>query len=347
MEGRMWPIRTEVKSKRLRHGKPQSFLTWAWQKELRENAQDRRIYREINPYMEVYRFRDNLYGIWADNLDGMGDVWMFLIVGPRKAMLIDTAYGLGNYQGLLDELTDGKEVIVVTTHEHYDHAYGNCRFDRVYCHEYLVPYLKSQHEHMWDYIFDPFGEFIWVEFDKKDLPRFKPYEIIGVPDGYVWDLGDGYEVELILTGGHSIGHAAYLDKRNRILFPGDNICSDFNTSCGTVDMVKKEPHGEVGTLQFFRDATARLVERMGEYDYIFPQHHMVNIEGRFMEDVLKTCDAILKDPDDYDYKQVTYGKFRMERTIRYYKHIYGGMPISYTMARDNAGIQYQQRVNEE
>ena len=56
MEGRMWPIRTEVKSKRLRHGKPQSFLTWAWQKELRENAQDRRIYREINPC--TVRFSD-------------------------------------------------------------------------------------------------------------------------------------------------------------------------------------------------------------------------------------------------------------------------------------------------
>ena len=73
---------------------------------------------------------------------------------------------------------------------------------------------------------------------------------------------------------------------------------------------------------------------------------MVNIEGRFMENVLKTCDEILENPDGYDYKQVTYGKFRMEKTIRYYKHIYGGMSISYTMARDGEGIRYQQRVND-
>lgn len=346
MNGRMWPINVEVKSKRLHHGKPQSFLTWAYQKELRENDKGRKIYYDINPYMEVYQFRDNLYGIWADNLDGMGDVWMFLIVGPEKAMLIDTAYGLGDYQGLIDELTGGKEVIVVNTHDHYDHAYGNCRFDRVYCHEYLVPYLQAQNEHMWDYMYDGLGDFIWVEFDKKDLPEFKKYEIIGVPDGYTWNLGGDYEVELVLTGGHAVGHAAYLDKKNRILFPGDNICSDFNTGCGTVDMVKPVPHGETGTLQFFRDATARLVERMDEYDYIFPQHHMVAIENHFMKDVLDTCNAILEDPDNYDYKNITYGKKRMEKTIRYYKHIKGGMPIGYVLARDNAGHKYGTRVDD-
>jgi hypothetical protein len=84
----------------------------------------------------------------------------------------------------VDKITGGKPIIVVNTHEHYDHAYGDCRFDKVYCHEFLVPYLKTQHEHMWDYLFDAFGNNIWLEFDRKDLPRFKKYEIIADPDGY-------------------------------------------------------------------------------------------------------------------------------------------------------------------
>ena len=143
----MWPNKSQLKSRRIKFDTPQNQISWAFMKELRENNKTRAIY-DINPYVEVYQFRDNLYGIFAENCDGKGDVWMYLTVGPERAMLIDTAYGLGDLKGLVDEITGGKPILVVNTHDHYDHAYGNCRFDKVYCHEYLVPYLETQHEHM-------------------------------------------------------------------------------------------------------------------------------------------------------------------------------------------------------
>lgn len=332
MKREMYPIKSELKSKRIKFDTPQNTISWAFMKELRENNRTRKIYT-VDPYVEVYQFRENLYGLFTENCDGMGDVWMYLIVGPERAMLIDTAFGLGDIKGLCDEITGGKELIVVNTHDHFDHAYGNCRFDRVYCHEYLVPYLTNQHEHMWDYLFDAWGENIWLAFDKADLPTFRKYDVIGVPDGYTWDLGDGYEIELIFTGGHAAGHAAYLDKYNRILFTGDNICSDVS-GCGAIGTPRTNgPHSECTLLSFYRDRVKYLVERLDEYDYIFPQHFMNNLESNLMPNVLEALDEILDNPERCDYQTVTYGKMRDAKKVRNFKYIKGFSVIGYEIQK--------------
>lgn len=332
MKNEMYPIRSELKSKRIKFDVPQNTISWAFMKELRENNKTRKIY-EINPYVEVYQFRENLFGLFTENCDGMGDVWMYLVMGPEKAMLIDTAFGLGDLKGLCDAITGGKELIVVNTHDHFDHAYGNCRFDRVYCHEYLVPYIANQHVHMWDYLFDAWGDNIWLEFDRADLPKFKTYEIVGVPDGYTFDLGGGYQIELIHTGGHAAGHAAYLDKTNRILFTGDNICSDVS-GCGAMGRPRASgPHSECTMLSFYRDRVAYLAERIGEYDYIFPQHFMNNLESHLMLDVLETLDVIIADPENCDYKKESYGKLRDVKKVRCFKFIKGFSVIGYEVQK--------------
>ena len=323
----MWPIKSGLKSKRIKFDVAQNQISWAYMKELREHNKTRKIY-DINPYVEVYQFRDNLFGLFTENCDGMGDVWMYLIIGPEKAMLIDTAYGLGDLKGLVDKLSGGKPLIVVNTHEHYDHAYGNCRFEKVYCHEYLVPYLNNQNQHMWDYLFDAFGNNIWLEFDRKDLPVFRKYEIVGVPDGHRFNLGGDYEVELVFTGGHAAGHAAYIDKKDRILFSGDNICSDVS-GCGSINLPLQGPHAENKLLRVYRDNVKRLVDRMDEYDNIFPQHFMTDLENNLMPKILEACDAIIANPDAYDYKTDTWGKNASDPSVKYFKFIKDFSVISY------------------
>lgn len=322
----MWPIASELKSKRIKFDSPQNQISWAYMKELRENNKTGKIYA-ANPYVCVYQFRDNEYELYTDNCDGAGDIFMHLIIGPEKAMLIDCGFGLGDTRALVNQLTGGKPLIVVNTHEHYDHAYGNCRFDKVYCSEYLVPYLEKQDEHMWDYLFDDYGDNIWLQFDRADLPKFKKYEIVGVKDGYTFNLGGDYEIELIFTGGHSAGHAAYLDKKNRILYTGDNICSDVS-GCGSVNTFRQAPFAENMALKVYRDNVKRLVDRMDEYDYIFPNHFMTNIENSLMPNILEACDAILANPDKPDYIITKYGKDGLP-TQRYCKFIKGFSIIAY------------------
>ncbi|MGN1026353.1 MAG: hypothetical protein ACI4P4_08100, partial [Faecousia sp.] len=158
MEAQMMPIRSELKSKRIKWVEPQNHISWAYMKELRENNKTRKIY-DIDPYVEVYQFRENMYGLFSENADGMGDVWMYLTVGPEKALLVDTSFGIGNLKGLVEMLAGGKEIIVVNTHATFDHSYGNCQFDRCYCHKYAAYKMQAQQNpHIWDYLFDGEGK---------------------------------------------------------------------------------------------------------------------------------------------------------------------------------------------
>jgi glyoxylase-like metal-dependent hydrolase (beta-lactamase superfamily II) len=323
----MWPIKSEMKSRRLKFDAPQDPISWAYMKELREHDKTKKVY-PVNPYVEVYQFRDNLYALLTENNDGGGDVWMFLIVGPEKAMLIDTAFGLGDVKGLVDAISGGKPLIVANTHEHYDHAYGNCRFDKVYCHEFLVPYLQMQHEHMWDYLFDDYNDNIWLEYDRKDLPKFKKYEIVGVKDGHMFNLGGDYEVELVFTGGHSAGHAAFIDKKDRIVFIGDDIISD-TAGCGSINVTRPGPHAENTSLKVWRDNLKRLIDRMDEFDYVYPGHFMLDIENAVMLDTLQALDEVLANPESYTYKVEKWAKGATEPTVRYFKRVRGFSQIAY------------------
>lgn len=77
-----------MKSKVLIEREPIEPLSKAWMKELRLYNKTKQEFA-VDPYAEVYRFRDNVYGILTDSADGMGAPWMYLIIGPKKAMLIE------------------------------------------------------------------------------------------------------------------------------------------------------------------------------------------------------------------------------------------------------------------
>ena len=108
----MWnrPIESTIRSHRFAMEEPIYHTCWAFMRELRTHNDTKRIYA-IDPYAEVYRFRDNLYGIFSDNIDGKGDAWSYLILGPQKALLIDTSFGLGNLKGLVQELIGDRELL--------------------------------------------------------------------------------------------------------------------------------------------------------------------------------------------------------------------------------------------
>ena len=81
-------------------------LSRAYMKELRTYNRTKKTYDEIDPYAEVYQFRENLYGIYTQNADGGGAPWIYLVLGPEKAMLIDTGFGIGDLKSLVEKLAE-------------------------------------------------------------------------------------------------------------------------------------------------------------------------------------------------------------------------------------------------
>lgn len=289
-----------MKSKVILEREPVEQLSKAWMQELRLYNRTKREY-PVDPYAEVYQFREDVYGILTDSADGMGAPWIYLIDGSEAALLIDTGFGIGDLKGLVKEITGEKPLFVVNTHAHFDHCYGNCQFNKVYCHEYEVAYLeKKQDPHIWDYLFDSQGNNIWCQFDRKDIVPYKRYEIIGCPDGYCFRLGKGHEVELIFLGGHSAGHAAYLDKRNRILFCGDDFIS---MRVGLAGPKPGMPYGEYAKVPAFRDQVEKLAGRLGEFDRIFPGHFILDIDSSVVSAMLQVLNRVAGNPEDFDYEE--------------------------------------------
>ncbi len=315
------PIKSDLKSKRIiwEEEKP---IRWSYMKILRETSNLKQFYPEIDPYAEVYKMRDNLYCIFTDSFDGAGDPWMYLIDGPEKCMLIDTGFGVGDLKGLVEHLVGDKPILVANTHSHYDHAYGNCQFDVCYCHKNEVFRMETKNNaHIWDYLFDETGKPIWTEFDRKDIVEYKPYEIVGIEDGYIFDLGQGYQVEAVLLPGHTPGQCAFYDHHNHTIFIGDTT--------GIGMPLENEPYGHFCSVTALRDALVKLQPRFKEIEGVFPGHGMLDQSSVVLQYLLDAAEAIIANPENYDSKKEFNRNGR--QGVAYTKNVHQGSAIRYNM----------------
>ena len=284
---------TRVKSRR---GK-EDPKTYRWLDELRKTSAPE--VHPVNPYAEVFSFRTNIYSIFVESADGMGDTWHHLIIGPEKAMLIDTGFGIGNLKGLVDELTNSMPLIVANTHEHLDHTFGNCQFDTVYCHEYAVEGVMNRFApDMWDHLYDENGKGKWYDCDIKDKIAYKQYHLIGVQNHTLFNLGGDHNIELIHTPGHAAGGASFLDKQNRILFTGA-MHTAFVSVGGAVNRPGKY-NKEFSTVTAFRNALVEIAARVGEFDVLMPAHEIQEVDSSFVFDMLDLCNQVIAAPDSFD-----------------------------------------------
>lgn len=166
------------------------------------------------------QLKPNVYHI-ADPLG----VFMTLVIGEEKALLLDTGYGLDNLPETVAQITD-LPVILVNSHGHLDHVLGNRFFDEAYLHsadwqlyqqhttqarrEAIIGMHNSQPE-LFPADFSPAAYL--AEFKTKVLP---------VVEGDVFDLG-GVRLTVIHAPGHTAGGIALLDDRDRLLLAGDAI----------------------------------------------------------------------------------------------------------------------------
>ena len=132
----------------------------------------------------------------------------YIVVGDEKVCVIDTMNGYNDLYKVVRDITD-KPIVVVNTHGHPDHIFGNIYFEEAYLNPNDLPMAESFLEH---------PEF--EEFCKGKNCRFKEFKPI--KGGDVIDLG-GKTLEVYDLPGHTPGGIILLLKEDRILFTGDSI----------------------------------------------------------------------------------------------------------------------------
>ncbi len=132
----------------------------------------------------------------------------YLVIGENKACVIDTMNGLTNLGEEIRKLTD-KPVIVINTHGHPDHVFGNIYFDEAYINPKDIPMAESF----------SYGE-EFKHFCEKAGRSMPPFKEINAGDTI--DLGEK-TLEIYELPGHTPGGILVLLKEDRILFTGDSI----------------------------------------------------------------------------------------------------------------------------
>lgn len=264
---------------------------------LEEKRKDRENYRFCPP-LEVFRMREDLYSIYSRCPHDMGDVWIHVLIGTQKALVVDTGFGIGDLKSIVTDLAGERELIVVNTHNHGDHILGNSQFGKVFCHRLDKPMLeKKMYPAYW-------AEFCKVSdhsfFREEDVLPFGKYEIIPCEDHHTFDLGDGQLIELIWVGGHASGSSVFLDRKHKILFSGDAVMYPGITTSMASRLKSYQNHVEAATLACFTKQLEKLWSRREEFQTLFPGHGVLNIKKDIIEDLLTACIQVMETPGCYD-----------------------------------------------
>ena len=150
------------------------------------------------PYYETKLIAPGTWQIMSS-----GD-YHYLVEGDEEAIAIDTGYGAGNLREYLESLCGKPVRKCINTHYHFDHSANNCYFDLVYMAEEDVDRASVP----------------YPSFEGIDFPRDYPVEIVA--ENSVIPL-KGRPLEIFKIGDHTPGGIAILDRKERLLFSGDEI----------------------------------------------------------------------------------------------------------------------------
>jgi glyoxylase-like metal-dependent hydrolase (beta-lactamase superfamily II) len=138
----------------------------------------------------------------------------YLIVGDKRAILLDSGPGVRDIRALVASLTD-LPVTAVPSHLHYDHIGNHMRYERLAVID--LPYLRERtrggvlRPTYWEHLGSVEG------FARPDLRVTEWW----TPDSWV-DLG-GRRLRVLHTPGHTYDSISLWDEERALLFTGDYI----------------------------------------------------------------------------------------------------------------------------
>lgn len=236
-------------------------------------------------------------------------VYMYLVIGEEKALLIDTGCGLGNLEDYVRSLTK-LPLTVVCTHGHMDHAGGAAQFEQVFLNpadveltfshctvenrkEYAALSVAALHPGM-----DGRQAFEW----EYHPVRREPYEPLY--DGMEFDLG-GITVRAMQLTGHTQGCMCMLLCEERRILLGD-AC---NPSVFLFDK-------ETLSVEEYLEELQKFSEKKDLYDKVLFSHGDTDlVSAGILADCMEVCKEILEGRDEKVIFSFMGGTYRAAHAI--------------------------------
>lgn len=167
-----------------------------------------------------------------------------LMIDSGLKVLVDTGFGLSRREAILEA---GEVDVIINTHFHLDHAYGNKFFPKaqIWAHTLDAPAMRSPEQFMAYTGFREISDFPDpLHFPGGPSGREVDRELV---DGEVLDFGDAV-LQVIHTPGHTPGHIALFEPQASLLFSGDIDLSPFGPWYGNVRSDLEEFVGSIKRL---------------------------------------------------------------------------------------------------
>lgn len=222
-------------------------------------------------------------GIWS--ISGPANDQMYLVLGQKKAMLVDTGIGVGDLATLVCSLTP-LPVFVVNTHGHPDHAGGNGGFEEAYLHPADEPIMRRMctDDYRRDDLIAFHGEGT-PAFERmlEGLVHYREITLHPLCEGTVFDLGDR-KFEVLEIPGHTPGCVCLLNEMEHVLFTGDMIVQT------PVWMYLKHSMPLCTYLVSLQKLQGR------DFETLLPGHLPAPLGRGNLEDLIACCGEILSSP---------------------------------------------------
>ena len=182
-------------------------------------------------------------------------VRFFLLVGNKRALLVDSGKTVSNAREIAESLTD-LPITLINTHTDSDHTVCNHQFDTV--------------------LMNP-AEYMYYKKVQNRKGKLEP-----VWDGDIIELGDR-PIEVITVPGHTPGSIALLDINNRVLIGGDGIQN------GRIFLFG--PQRELEAYLYSLKKIERLETR---FDFVYPSHSQFPAAENTVKRLIAGVERILR-----------------------------------------------------
>lgn len=173
---------------------------------------------------EVNRINDRLI-VFGERLNEWMLNAMALIIGDKKAALIDSGMGVtGDLDQFVRNYTD-LPIVLLCTHGDPDHIGSNLLFKDIYMSrldDELIPWAMSIESRLSDLAAMTGGNKAIIDYAREHMVGDNRFDYKDIQDGDIFDLG-GIVLEAVAVPGHSRGSMCFIDRGQGYVIAGDSI----------------------------------------------------------------------------------------------------------------------------